>query len=206
MITIIDYGAGNIKSIQNMLGKLGAESCISNTASEIKHADKLILPGVGHYDHGMKSLKNSGLIEVLNDKVQGEKVPLLGICLGAQLLGNGSEEGDESGLGWIDMEVVRFDDSKMETHLKIPHMSWNTVIPQKDSILISNSLAENSRFYFVHTYHMLPKQISDILSVTKYGYEFVSGVERNNILGVQFHPEKSHVFGMNLLKNFVDLF
>lgn len=217
MITIIDYGAGNIKSIQNMLKKIGVASMISNKAEEISVAEKLILPGVGHFDHGMKNLRASGLIEVLNQKVQLEKCPILGICLGAQLLGEQSEEGVENGLAWIPMDIVKFDKSRLGEKLKVPHMGWNKVSRRRKSdskirdrehiekTTLFDGLGEDARFYFVHTYHMMPKNESDIIASTTYGYNFVSAVQHENIYGVQFHPEKSHFFGMQLLKNFNNL-
>lgn len=204
MITIINYNAGNIKSIQNMLKRIGAKSCISSHVEEIEQAEKLILPGVGHFDYGMNNLKQSGLIEVLNKKVVEQKTPILGICLGAQLLGNRSEEGVEKGLGWIDMDIVKFDKAKMGDNLKIPHMSWNEVSIKKNSKLMLG-LDDESRFYFVHSYHMRCNDENNILANTFYGYEFTSAVEKENIFGVQFHPEKSHKFGMKLLENFVNI-
>ena len=201
MITIIDYGAGNIKSIRNMLKKIGVESIISSNPNEIKRADKLILPGVGHFDYGMKSLLNSGLIEVLKETVILNKKPLLGICLGAQLLGKGSEEGKEKGLSWIDMNVVKFDISKINSQFKIPHMGWAELNLKKDSKLIEN-FSVDARFYFVHNYHMVVNNPDNILATSIYGYEFTSAIENANIYGVQFHPEKSHKFGMKLLENF----
>ena len=204
MITIINYNAGNIKSIQNMLKRIGAKSCISADAKEIEQAEKLILPGVGHFDYGMSNLQESGLIEVLNKKVLVDKTPLLGICLGAQLLGNTSEEGKENGLGWIDMDVVKFDKAKMPENLKIPHMSWNEILIKKPSKLL-DGLNNESRFYFVHSYHIKCNAEKDVLTNTNYGYEFTSAVEKDNIFGVQFHPEKSHKFGMRLLENFVNI-
>ncbi|MBW6483867.1 MAG: imidazole glycerol phosphate synthase subunit HisH [Vicingaceae bacterium] len=204
MISIINYNAGNIKSIQNMLKRIGVKSTICSTAEEIEQADKLILPGVGHYDHGMKNLHQSGLIEILNKKVLKDKIPLLGICLGAQLLGNKSEEGIEKGLGWIDMEVVKFDKKKLSSNLKIPHMSWNEIKINKYSALLEG-LDDENRFYFVHSFHMQPNDKTDILTTTNYGYDFTSAVEKDNIYGVQFHPEKSHKFGMQLLTNFSNI-
>ena len=204
MITIIDYGAGNIKSIKNMLLKLGNEALITNSKDDILKAEKLILPGVGHFDHGMKALRNSGLEEALNQRVKEDKVPLLGICLGAQLLGKSSEEGDEAGLAWIDMEVVKFNQNLFNENLKIPHMGWNYIQSQNTSPLIQN-LPKDPRFYFVHNYHMQCYHKEDILCTTQYGYEFTSVVAQNNVFGVQFHPEKSHVFGMRILENFSSL-
>lgn len=204
MITIINYNAGNIKSIQNMLKRIGAKTCISSNVDEIEQAEKIILPGVGHFDFGMINLKQSGLIEVLNKKVLKDKVPLLGICLGAQLLGNRSEEGKEKGLGWINMDVVKFDNVKMPENYKIPHMSWNEIEIKKSSKLLEGLNIE-SRFYFVHSYHMKCNDENDVLTNTNYGYEFTSAVEKDNIFGVQFHPEKSHKFGMKLLDNFVKI-
>ena len=207
MITIIDYGAGNIKSIQNMLKKLGVASEISNEKAVIEKAEKLILPGVGHFDYGMQQLTKSGLIEPLSKKVLNDKTPILGICLGAQMLGNKSEEGNEKGLGWIDMDVVKFQSSA--SGIKIPHMNWNEVDLKKPSLLFNLPAAstefEHPRFYFVHSYYMQPKNPIDILCTVDYGGEFVAAVEKDNIYGVQFHPEKSHKFGMKLLENFTKL-
>lgn len=204
MIVIIDYKAGNIKSIQNMLKRIGEESVIANSVEQIVDADKLILPGVGSFDYGMENLKNSGFIDVLSNKVLTDKVPFLGICLGAQMIGNKSEEGSEKGLGWINMDVVKFNTQKLPKDVKIPHMSWNEISVKKSSKLLEG-LSNESRFYFVHSYHMLPKNKQDILTTTSYGYKFVSAVEKNNIYGVQFHPEKSHKFGMKMLENFAKI-
>jgi imidazole glycerol-phosphate synthase subunit HisH len=203
MITIIDYNIGNLTSIQNMLKKAGVKKVvISGDPKVILEADKLILPGVGHFDYGMKHLKESGLIEVLNNKVLDQKTPLLGICLGAQLLTTGSDEGTAAGLGWINAHTSRFDKEQLSSELKIPHMGWSDVQIVKASGLFEGMEKDENRFYFVHSYHITCQEKSDELVTADYGYRFTAGVERNNIMGVQFHPEKSHKFGMRLLYNF----
>lgn len=200
MIVIIDYGMGNLGSIQNMLKKIGAKAIISSKIADIEKADKLILPGVGAFDNGMTNLDKLGLISILNEIIFNKKIPLLGICLGMQLLTKRSEEGILSGLGWLDAEVVRFKFDSLTCSLKIPHMGWNTVELVKDSHLFNGLYP--SRFYFVHSYHVVCNDRLDVLAETCYGYNFVSAVQKDNILGVQFHPEKSHKFGMELFKNF----
>lgn len=203
MITIVDYGMGNLGSIANMVRRIGGKSIITSSKNEIKKAEKLILPGVGAFDNGMQNLKKLGLIEIFNQKVLKDKIPVLGICLGMQLLGNSSEEGKLSGLGWIDGKTVKFQ-FENGSKLKIPHMGWNSVVIKKKSKLFEN-MPRESRFYFVHSYHLICNDKKDILAITEYGYDFTSAVERENIYGVQFHPEKSHKFGMQLLKNFIEL-
>lgn len=187
-----------------MLKRIGVESIISSIPSQIQAAQKIILPGVGHFDYGMNNLKETGLIPILNHKVLDNKTPILGICLGAQMLGNKSEEGVEKGLGWIDMDIVKFNNSNMPQGNKIPHMSWNEIQIQKTSKLVEG-LDNNSRFYFVHSYHIIANNKKDILTTSNYGYEFVSAVEKDNIYGTQFHPEKSHKYGMKLLENFAKI-
>ncbi len=204
MITIIDYGIGNVGSIANMLKKAGVRSIISNDLSVIQKADKLILPGVGAFDHGMKQLDMYQMIPLLNYKVLEQKTPILGICLGMQLFSKKSEEGQLPGLGWIDSETILFK-FNTEQNRPLPHMSWNNIEIVKKSKLFSNC-SEESRFYFVHSYHMTCNDQSDILTKSSYGLEFTSAIEHNNILGVQFHPEKSHKFGMKVLKNFAELY
>jgi glutamine amidotransferase len=204
MITIIDYGVGNSGSIVNMLKKVGVKSTISSDPSEIAAAEKIILPGVGAFDVGIKNLKSSGLIDVLNEQVAEKKKPFLGICLGMQLLAKSSEEGNENGLGWIDAEVMKFDFNGDNGDLKIPHMGWNQ-IKNKKSHRILNNLGDESRFYFVHSYYMKCNQPDDGLLTCNYGIDFTCAVQKDNIMGVQFHPEKSHKFGMQLLKNFSEL-
>lgn len=204
MITIIDYKTGNLGSILNILRKIGEDSVITSDIDEIASASKIILPGVGAFDTGMKNLTDLGLVDILNKKVVSEKIPVLGICLGMQLLSNGSEEGMYKGLGWIDAKTVRF--RFVDTaEYKIPHMGWNFIKQQKESKLFSGMFTD-PRFYFVHSYYFKANDPSDILTSTDYEIEFTSAIERGNILGVQFHPEKSHKFGMKLLKNFVDFY
>lgn len=202
MITIIDYGAGNIGSIVNMIKKIGGQAIVSSDESVINSADKLLLPGVGSFDFGMQKLKESGLIDVLNKKVVEDKTPILGICLGVQLFTKGSEEGNNEGLGWFDAETVKFKFDGIE-QLKIPHMGWNEVEILKESKIFTD-MYPDPRFYFVHGYHLKCNQEADGLTSSEYGYPFISGLEKENIIGFQFHPEKSHKFGMKILKNFIE--
>lgn len=204
MVVIIDYEVGNLTSIKKMLKKVGCpDAMISGRVEDIEKATKLILPGVGHFDYGMKQLKGSGLLEALNKRVLVDKVPILGICLGAQLLTKGSEEGIEKGLGWIDAETVKFNSNKLSSNLKIPNMGWTDVVYKKEAALFKD-MPSDSRFYFVHTYHMVCNQREDIAVTATYGYEFTAGFIKDNIIGMQFHPEKSHKYGMQFLRNFID--
>jgi len=204
MITIIDYKTGNLGSIQNILKRIGEESVITSDKDQIERATKIILPGVGAFDTGMRNLLELDLIDILNRKVKVEKIPVLGICLGMQLLSNGSEEGSLPGLGWIDAETIRFR-FENTVEYKIPHMGWNFIRQHKDSKLFENMYSD-ARFYFVHSYFFRSNIEEDVLLSTTYEIEFTSAIEKGNILGVQFHPEKSHKFGMKLLKNFVDFY
>jgi imidazole glycerol-phosphate synthase subunit HisH len=204
MIIIIDYKMGNLGSIFNMLKKIGISSKISSSHDDILSASKLILPGVGAFDNGMQNLKQAELISVLNEKVLIHKAPILGICLGMQLFTRSSEEGKSAGLGWIAGSTSRFRFDANRTRLRIPHMGWNTVAFKQDSIF-HYGYEEEPRFYFVHSYHVVCDQEKNIAGKTLYGYEFVSALQKDNIYGVQFHPEKSHKFGMRLLRNFVEL-
>lgn len=204
MITIIDYKTGNLGSIQNILKRIGEESVITSDKNEIARAKKLILPGVGTFDTGMSNLMELDLVDILNEKVLVEKTPVLGICLGMQLLSNSSEEGTIPGLGWINAETMRFRFVNT-TEYKSPHMGWNFVQQHKPSNLF-NDMYPNARFYFVHSFFFKANNVSDVLTSTAYEIEFTSSIEKRNILGVQFHPEKSHKFGMKLLKNFVDFY
>ena len=203
MITIIDYGMGNLGSIQNMLRRLGVDAEITSDIELIRKAKKLILPGVGAFDKAMMNLENRDLISVLNEQVLKNRIPLLGICLGMQLLTKGSEEGELNGLGWIDAETLRFNFSP-EMKLRVPHMGWNTLTVQQKSCLFQQ-MYEEPRFYFVHSYYVKCKSQKSILATTHYGIDFASGITQDNIYGLQFHPEKSHKFGMQVLKNFTEL-
>lgn len=202
MILIIDYGMGNLGSIANMIKRLGYKTSISNDIDKIKTAKKIILPGVGAFDEAMRNLRRLNITELIKTKVIEEKTPILGICLGMQLMANKSEEGREEGLGLIEAEVVKFHFSD-NNKLKIPHMGWNTINIQKEHPLFSGFYDE-PRFYFVHSYHVVCNNNNNVLTTTEYGYPFVSSYAKNNILGVQFHPEKSHKFGMKLIKNFIE--
>lgn len=201
MIVIIDYGMGNLGSIQNILKKIGVNSIITSDVDEINNANKIILPGVGAFDRAMQNLKDLKLIDILNEKALNEKIPVLGICLGMQLLAKDSTEGVLPGLGWIDANVKKFDIDKA---LKVPHMGWNYTIQQKESSLFFD-MYTTPRFYHVHSYYFACNDDEDILTITNYGGEFTSSVNKGNIYGVQFHPEKSHKFGMKLLENFAKI-
>jgi len=204
MIVIIDYGMGNLGSMANMLKKIGVPVVVSSILSVIGSASKLILPGVGAFDSGMKNLESRGLVQVLNKRVLEDKVPILGVCLGLQLFCRNSEEGQLAGLGWLDAETIRFKYQVAEANLKIPHMGWNQLRVCQAHPLFSG-LEDVNRFYFVHSYHVVCTNQDNVLAATSYGFDFTSAVVKDNIMGVQFHPEKSHNFGMRLLKNFVEL-
>lgn len=199
MIVIVDYDIGNLSAVSSMLQRIGVTSKISSCAEDIAQADRIILPGNGAFDACMLNLRASGLIPVLEQQVLRREVPMLGICVGAQMLGLSSAEGVEPGLGWLDMRVERL---PTDTDLRIPHMGWNHVVPVQLSHPIAKDMNDDTRFYFVHSYYMSPSDPSDVLLTTKYGIQFASGVARGNIVGVQFHPEKSHRFGKLLFEAF----
>lgn len=200
MIVIIDYKTGNLGSIKNMLKKFGESSVITSDSNEIEKADKLILPGVGAFDQGMGYLRELGLIEILRKKVQMEKTPILGICLGMQLMSNSSEEGKENGLGWVDAKTIKFK-FHSDVRLPIPNMGWNSIEIKKEHYLMKDIGAE-SRFYFVHSYHVVCNNEQDLLATSNYGITFNSAFAKDNVMGTQFHPEKSLKYGMNVLRNF----
>jgi glutamine amidotransferase len=202
-IMVLDYGMGNHFSIVKRLLKFDCRVFAGNSIKEMSEADKIVLPGVGHFGKAVENIKKLGLLDALNEAVLGKQKPILGICLGMQLMAKKSEEGNTEGLGWIDAEVVKFKITH-SLHYKIPHIGWNTVEQKKDAALLKN-IPSNSEFYFVHAYHMHNNQNQDILGVTDYEYSFVSAIEKDNIFGVQFHPEKSHDIGNTLLENFTKL-
>jgi len=200
-MTIVDYGSCNVASIANMLKRVGVTSIITNDPEKIKDASKLILPGIGVFDIAMASLKEKGLLEILEKKVILERTPILGICLGMQLLTGGSEEGKINGLGWIPGYAYKFSST---VSLKVPHMKWNHVQLFGPSIL-TKEINENARFYFVHSYYVKVDDPRHSILQTDYGIRFDSGIQRDNIMGVQFHPEKSHKYGMRLLSSFAGM-
>ena len=201
MVTIVDYNVGNTGSIANILRHIGIDSTVSSSLNDVEKADKLILPGVGSFDQGMENLEKLNLLPVLHKRVLEDKTPVLGICLGMQLMTQGSEEGRRPGLGWIDAETLRFDETRFNTQLRLPHMGWNQVHQQKTSDLFVPINGE-MRFYFVHTYHVVCHKPQDVLTTTHHGYDFVSSFQVEHIIGVQFHPEKSHRFGMDFMERF----
>lgn len=202
-IVIVDYLMGNVGSIKNMLKHVGYSSVISNDPSVIRAASKLIIAGVGAFDAGIRNFEK--LMPLVDEKVRRDKTPILGICLGMQLFSRSSEEGRLPGFGWINATTVRFDFRTIDQKLRIPHMGWNSVMLKKKNSKLFVDMPESPRFYFVHSYHYSEVAEEDVLVTTPYGFEFVSGVEKDNIFGVQFHPEKSHKFGMRLLENFAKM-
>lgn len=200
-IIIIDYGMGNLRSVQKKFIRIKANIEISSDPSIISKAGKLVLPGVGHFANGVAKLKEYGIWDILNRKVLEDKTPILGICLGMQLMAKNSEEGDVEGLGWFDADVVNFNvENKLK--YKIPHIGWNNAVLRKESNLFSE-VKEDAMFYFVHSYHIVCNDKSDILTTTEYEYAFTSAIQKGNIYGTQFHPEKSHDWGEQIFRNFV---
>jgi len=200
MITIVDYGMGNLGSVLNMFKKVGANAVVSSDIDEINKAEKILLPGVGAFDTAMQKINQGALREVLNYKALTQKVPILGICLGMQLLTNNSEEGTLPGLGWINAETKNFKDNISED-LKVPHMGWNIANICQETELTKGYEGE-IRFYFVHSYYVKVQDEKNSMMKTSYGVTYDSAIVQDNIFGAQFHPEKSHRFGMNLFNNF----
>lgn len=202
MVAIIDYGLGNLGSIANMFKVIGKKSVITADVEKIEAADQILLPGVGAFDAGMSKLYETGLVNVIKEQVLVVKKPILGICLGMQMLGRGSEEGVLPGLGLIPFDVVKFQFPD-DTTLKVPHMGWDEVDFKQPNNPLVQDLAGRQRYYFVHTFYAKCDDPENVLMTCDYGYEFACSVVKDNIFGVQFHPEKSHDFGMALLENFV---
>lgn len=200
---IIDYGMGNLRSVQKKFDRLQTGTHISSDPAVIAVADRLVLPGVGHFANGVRKLKESGIWDVLNETVLERQTPILGICLGMQLMARHSEEGNTEGLGWFDADVIRFRVSDRLTY-KVPHMGWNTAERAKTSLLFAN-VPDAALFYFVHSYHVVCHVPEDVATTTTYECAFVSAMEKGNIYGTQFHPEKSHDLGEQLIANFISI-
>jgi glutamine amidotransferase len=200
MAVIVDHGLSNLGSIVNMLRKLGHDAVVSRDPHTVAAAERLILPGVGSFDAGMRALRATGLVDVLRERVLLHKVPLLGICLGMQLLAHSSEEGVEPGLGWMEARVLRL--PAAPPPLRVPNMGWGHLHSRQPHALL-NGLPEDSRFYFAHSYHLAASAPQDVVATARHGREFHAVVAHGNIAGVQFHPEKSHHFGLALLGNFL---
>jgi glutamine amidotransferase len=203
MIVVVDYGVGNLGSIVNMYKKVGAKAIASSDPVVIGNAEKLILPGIGAFDAGMQKLNERGLIPLLNELVLEKKIPVLGLCLGLQLMTRRSDEGQLSGLGWLDAETLRFRFEGASSNLKVPHMGWNTIEIRRPHPLFTD-IDPEARFYFVHSYYVQSHDPKAVLAETDYGGHFHSIFAKDNIMGAQFHPEKSHKHGMRLLKGFAE--
>ena len=201
MITIIDYGLGNIRAFVNVYERLNIKTKVAHNAEDIKDATKIILPGVGAFDYAMAQLNASGMRDELENQVLGNKIPVVGICVGMQMLAKSSDEGNLPGLGWIDGVVKLFDSNLIAYKTRLPHMGWNNINPVNGHDLL-NGLDAQSRFYFLHSYYFVCYNEKEIISTTEYGISYASAVNRENIFGIQFHPEKSHSNGIQLLKNF----
>lgn len=204
MIAIIDYGLGNIAAFAAVYNKANIGVTVARTADDLKGVSKLILPGVGHFDHAMRLLQQSGMLDALNRMVLGEKVPVIGVCVGMQILARSSEEGTLPGLGWIDADVRSFKSSEATRTMAVPHMGWNDVTPRQPSPLFA-ALPNDARFYFLHSFYVACDRQDDVLATSHYGSDFTCAVRSANIYGVQFHPEKSHHCGDRLLRNFAGL-
>ena len=204
MITLIDYGVGNIFAFQNAYKRLDIPTKIAKTNEDLVDAEKLILPGVGSFDYAMAQLNASGMREKLDELVIEKKVPIIGICVGMQMMGNRSDEGKLEGLKWIDSEILKFDERIIQQRTKLPHMGWNDVTPVKEHPLF-NGLNKEAIFYFLHSFYFKCNNPVESLAISDYGISFSSAVNRENIYGIQFHPEKSHLYGEKLLHNFAKL-
>ena len=203
MIAIVDYGCGNVNAFVNAFKRINLESNIVSTSDDLVEAKKIILPGVGSFDHVIKSFNNSGLRDAVEEKVFKENIDILGVCAGMQIFANSSEEGNENGLGWIDGKVRRFNSQDENKKMVIPHMGWNSVKLSNQNIF--TGITNDSRFYFVHSYYFDISNDKNKIGATEYGKSFCSAVREKNIYGVQFHPEKSHDNGQKLLSNFIKI-
>lgn len=203
MLAIVNYGVGNLASISNMFKKIGVPAVVTSDAAQIEQASKIILPGIGAFDHCMQQFNASGLRPVVEQRVFDNKVPVLGVCVGCQMLVENSEEGTEPGLGWLKGKVVKFNKEQLPGDYKVPHMGWTDTQPINGSKIYEG--IEEPRFYFVHSYHVVT-DAANVTAVADYGYQFTASVGKDHIQGVQFHPEKSHKFGMQLYSNFAKLF
>lgn len=205
MIAIVDYGLGNVQAIANIYKRLNIPTLAATTSANIENADRIVLPGVGAFDWAMARLNSSGMREALDKAVQQEKKPVLGICVGMQMMAKKSEEGVQPGLGWIDAEVKKFEHSRFTQRTHLPHMGWNDVLPKPGAGLF-RGLETSAQFYFLHSYYFVPHRDEDVLAETDYNGRYASSVSAGgNVYGVQFHPEKSHQWGIQLLKNFSEI-
>ena len=204
MITLIDYGVGNIFAFQNVYKRLDIQTKIAKTTQDLEDAEKLILPGVGAFDYAMNQLNKSGMRQKLDELVLDKKIPVIGICVGMQMMGNRSDEGSMEGLQWIDADIVKFDENLIKHRTKLPHMGWNDVKPIKDHPLFKG-LEDNAIFYFLHSYYFKCNNLEDSIALSDYGISFTSATNYKNVYGIQFHPEKSHQYGEKLLHNFAKL-
>lgn len=203
VITIVDYGLGNIQAFANIYNRLNIPVTIASTSETLSTAEKIILPGVGSFDWAMSKLTGSGMRECLDDLVLNKNRPVIGVCVGMQIMANRSDEGELQGLGWIDAEVKKFDINNANQKKPLPHMGWNDVEPLAEDSLFKNM--QSPRFYFLHSYYFIPANENVILANTEYSFSFTSAVRDNNVFGTQFHPEKSHHWGIQLLKNFAEM-
>jgi len=204
MIAVVDYGLGNINAFVHVYERLNIKILVARSAADLQNTSKIILPGVGSFDHAIGKLNDSGMREVLDDRVKNKSVIILGVCVGMQIMAQSSEEGTLPGLGWIDAVVKKLDVSTLKYKTHLPHMGWNTIYPPNGNPLLKN-FNNNARFYFLHSYYFQCNNPNDVIALTDYGVRYASAVHHENIYGVQFHPEKSHQAGIELFKNFMGL-
>ena len=204
MIVVVDYGLGNVQAIVNIYERLGIPIALAKSAKDLAKASHLILPGVGAFDWAMDRFLSSGMRETLDQLVLEDNKPILGICIGMHMMAQRSDEGSSMGLGWLDAEVKLFDTGLLDEQIQLPHMGWNSIVTSKGSKLFEG-LEDPALFYFLHSYYFSPNNLDDVAAYTKYGTQFTCAVHCQNIYGVQFHPEKSHGWGIQLLKNFASL-